>query len=75
MPRGVDRGACGRPRGRGGRAEDGKTRSSSDSERENFSTITAYCTVPLLQDRFDEVAELCPVIRETSPADDLINFV
>jgi tetratricopeptide (TPR) repeat protein len=41
-----------------------------------FSTVAVYLAACVyMQDRFDEVRELCAVGREASPPDDLINFV
>jgi class 3 adenylate cyclase/tetratricopeptide (TPR) repeat protein len=41
-----------------------------------FSTVAVYLAQCLYtQGRFDEVRELCAVVREASPPDDLINFV
>jgi len=41
-----------------------------------FSTVAARLAQCLyLQGRFDEVRRLCRVVREASPADDLVNFV
>jgi class 3 adenylate cyclase/tetratricopeptide (TPR) repeat protein len=44
--------------------------------RNFLSTVAAYLAQCLyLQGRFDEVAAMCPLIRELSPPGDLINFV
>ena len=41
-----------------------------------FSTVAVYLAQCMyVQGRFDEVRDLCAVVREASPPDDLINFV
>ncbi|HUF01940.1 MAG TPA: adenylate/guanylate cyclase domain-containing protein [Gaiellaceae bacterium] len=55
---------------------DGLAELEGSDERAFSSTMTAYLAESLYeQGRLEEVAELCGVVREKSPPDDLINFV
>ena len=45
-------------------------------ERAFKATITGYLAQCLCeQGRYDEAFDLCPVVRQTSPSDDLVNFI
>ena len=55
---------------------DGLAELEGSEERAFKATITGYLAQCLCeQGRYDEAFDLCPVVRETSPADDLFNFI
>jgi len=55
---------------------DGLVELEALGERPFASTVAVYLAACLYQQgRFDEVRELCAVVREKSPPDDLVNFV
>jgi class 3 adenylate cyclase/tetratricopeptide (TPR) repeat protein len=55
---------------------DGLAELEGSDERAFTATITGYLAQCLCeQGRYDEAFELCPVVRETSPSDDMVNFI
>jgi class 3 adenylate cyclase/tetratricopeptide (TPR) repeat protein len=55
---------------------DGLAELEGSDERAFAATITGYLAQCLCeQGRYDEAIDLCPVVRETSPPDDIVNFI
>jgi tetratricopeptide (TPR) repeat protein len=55
---------------------DGLAELEGSDERAFTATITGYLAQCLCeQGRYDEAIDLCPVVRETSPSDDVVNFI
>jgi tetratricopeptide (TPR) repeat protein len=55
---------------------DGLAELEGSDERAFTATMTGYLAECLCeQGRYDEALDLCPVVRETSPADDMVNFI
>jgi tetratricopeptide (TPR) repeat protein len=55
---------------------DGLAELEGSEERAFKATITGYLAQCLYeQGRYDEAFDLCPVVRETSPSDDIVNFI
>ena len=55
---------------------DGLAELEGSDERAFTATITGYLAQCLCeQGRYDEALDLCPVVRDTSPSDDIVNFI
>ena len=55
---------------------DGLAELEGSNERAFSATITGFLAQCLCeQGRYDEALDLCPVVRDTSPSDDLVNFI
>ena len=55
---------------------DGLAELEGSDERAFSATIMGYLAQCLCeQGRYDEALDLCPVVRDTSPSDDIVNFI
>jgi class 3 adenylate cyclase/tetratricopeptide (TPR) repeat protein len=55
---------------------DGLAELEGSDERAFSATITGYLAQCLCeQGRYDDALDLCPVVRDTSPSDDIVNFI